>query len=55
MNQSNPQPIHDDLKLVAPWRIRLFPNHEWALILVLLIDFAIQCNRQQLLNGGECI
>ncbi len=34
---SNPQPARD-LKLAAPWRIRLFPNHEWALLLVLLIE-----------------
>jgi rhamnose transport system substrate-binding protein len=27
-----------DLELVAPWRIRLFPNHEWALLVVLLIE-----------------
>ncbi|MGH9880885.1 MAG: hypothetical protein ACRD6N_05565, partial [Pyrinomonadaceae bacterium] len=25
----------------APWRIRLFPNHEWALLLVLLFECAI--------------
>lgn len=27
-----------DLQLAAPWRARLFPNHEWALILVLLVE-----------------
>jgi len=37
VNQGNPQPVRD-LKLVAPWRVRLFPNHEWALLLVLLIE-----------------
>lgn len=26
------------MKLAAPWRVRLFPNHEWALLLVLLIE-----------------
>lgn len=37
MNQVNPQPRRD-LKLAAPWRVRLFPNHEWTLLLVLLIE-----------------
>ena len=37
MSEDIPQPGRD-LKLVAPWRVRLFPNHEWALILVLLIE-----------------
>jgi rhamnose transport system substrate-binding protein len=27
-----------DLQLVAPWRARLFPNHEWVLLLVLLFE-----------------
>lgn len=29
------------LQLVAPWRARLFPNHEWALLVVLLLECAI--------------
>jgi rhamnose transport system substrate-binding protein len=29
------------LKLTAPWPARLFPNHEWALLLVLLIECVI--------------
>src|SRR5436309_15571513 len=34
MNPANPQ-------LVPPWRKRLFPNHEWVLMLVLLFECAI--------------
>ena len=37
MIQGNLQPVRD-LQLAAPWRARLFPNHEWALLLVLLIE-----------------
>ena len=29
------------LKLTAPWHARLFPNHEWALLLVLVLECAI--------------
>jgi len=29
------------LKLTAPWHARLFPNHEWALLLVLILECAI--------------
>jgi rhamnose transport system permease protein len=31
----------DDLQLVAPWPTRLFPNHEWVLLLVLFLECAI--------------
>ncbi len=30
-----------ELKVVAPWRDRLFPNHEWVLLLVLFVECAI--------------
>jgi rhamnose transport system substrate-binding protein len=32
-----PQPLRE-LQLQAPWRVRLFPNHEWALLVVLAIE-----------------
>lgn len=41
MSRSIPQPTSGDLKLTQPWTARLFPNHEWALLLVLLIECAI--------------
>lgn len=34
-------PAATDLQLVAPLRARLFPNHEWVLLLVLLFECAI--------------
>ncbi|HJZ81213.1 MAG TPA: substrate-binding domain-containing protein [Pyrinomonadaceae bacterium] len=30
-----------DLKLAPPWHARIFPNHEWALLLVLVLECAI--------------
>ncbi len=30
-----------ELQVVAPWRARLFPNHEWVLLLVLLFECAV--------------
>ena len=30
-----------ELKVIAPWRDRLFPNHEWVLLLVLFFECAI--------------
>src|SRR3989441_3638496 len=33
-------PIHD-LQIEAPWRERLFPNNEWVLLLVILIEGVI--------------
>ena len=35
-NQTN-----SELQIVAPWRARLFPNHEWVLLLVLLFECAV--------------
>ena len=29
------------LKLTAPWHARVFPNHEWALVLVLILECAV--------------
>src|SRR4029078_11639016 len=29
------------LKLTAPWHARIFPNHEWVLLLVLVWDCSI--------------
>jgi rhamnose transport system substrate-binding protein len=36
-----PQPAITDLQIVAPLRARLFPNHEWVLLLVLLFECAV--------------
>ena len=41
MNSPTSQPATGDLQVVAPWRARLFPNHEWALLVVLLFELAI--------------
>ncbi|HZE70176.1 MAG TPA: substrate-binding domain-containing protein [Pyrinomonadaceae bacterium] len=41
MNPAIPQSAIRDLQLVAPWRERLFPNNEWVLIVVLLIECGI--------------
>ena len=41
MNPAIPQSAIGDLQLVAPWRERLFPNNEWVLIVVLLIECGI--------------
>lgn len=30
-----------ELQVVAPWRVRVFPNHEWVLLVVLLFECAI--------------
>ena len=30
-----------DLQVVAPWRARVFPNHEWVLLIVLLFECAV--------------
>ncbi len=35
------QPEARDLQLTAPWRERFFPNNEWVLILVIVIECAI--------------
>jgi rhamnose transport system substrate-binding protein len=41
MNPAIPQSAIRDPLLVAPWRERLFPNNEWVLIVVLLIECGI--------------
>jgi len=41
VNSPTSQPATGDLQVVAPWRARLFPNHEWALLVVLLFELAI--------------
>src|SRR5213080_4391416 len=37
----NPQSAIVNPQSVAPWRDRLFPNHEWVLMLVLLFECGI--------------
>src|SRR6266699_6312342 len=41
MNTATPQSAIRDLQIEAPWRERLFPNNEWVLLLVILIESAI--------------
>src|SRR6266566_4437553 len=41
MRPAIPQTAIRDLRLQAPWRERLFPNNEWVLLLVILIEGAI--------------
>src|SRR6266852_670072 len=41
MNPATPQSAIRDLQLEAPWRERLFPNNEWVLLLVILIEGSI--------------
>ncbi len=41
MNPANPQSEIRNPQLTAPWRDRLFPNHEWVLVLVLLFECGI--------------
>src|SRR2546426_1517478 len=41
MNPATPQSAVRDLQLDAPWRERLFPNNEWVLLLVILIEGSI--------------
>ena len=41
MTSTTPDSTFPDLQLVAPWRARLFPNHEWVLLLVLLFECLI--------------
>ena len=41
MNSTIPQSEIRDLQLTAPWRERLFPNNEWVLLLVLLVECCI--------------
>jgi len=41
VNSSIPRSQTRELKLTASWPARLFPNHEWALLLVLLFEILI--------------
>src|SRR2546421_648124 len=41
MNSEIAQPPIRDLQIEAPWSERLFPNNEWVLLLVILIEGAI--------------
>ncbi|HMH43460.1 MAG TPA: substrate-binding domain-containing protein [Pyrinomonadaceae bacterium] len=41
MNSASPQSEILELQLTPPWRERLFPNNEWVLLLVLVIECAI--------------
>ncbi|HWQ36484.1 MAG TPA: substrate-binding domain-containing protein [Blastocatellia bacterium] len=41
MKSANLQSEGSGLQLIAPWPTRLFPNNEWVLLLVLLIECAI--------------
>src|SRR6266550_2213415 len=41
MNPAIPQSAISNLHVVAPWRERFFPNNEWVLIVVLLIECGI--------------
>ncbi|HWP44649.1 MAG TPA: ABC transporter permease, partial [Blastocatellia bacterium] len=34
-------PVPAPVKIEAPWRERLFPNHEWVLLLVLVAECAV--------------
>jgi rhamnose transport system substrate-binding protein len=41
MNSTKPQAVSRKPQLTAPWRARWFPNHEWVLLLVLLLECGI--------------
>jgi rhamnose transport system permease protein len=41
MNPTAPQSDVRNLKLTAPWLERLFPNNEWVLVVVILVECAI--------------
>lgn len=41
MNQGVSPSASTELKVDAPWLARVFPNHEWALVVVLLFECAI--------------
>src|SRR2546425_8849593 len=41
MNPATPQSAIRDLELEAPWRERLFPNNEWLLLLVIVVECAV--------------
>src|SRR6201986_2771642 len=41
MSEALPQTEARTLKLTAPWRERAFPNNEWVLLVVILVEWAI--------------
>jgi rhamnose transport system substrate-binding protein len=41
VSSANPQSAIGNLKLEAPWRERLFPNNEWVLVVVLLLECGV--------------
>src|SRR6267378_7043971 len=41
MNPAMPQSAIPNLQMDAPWRERLFPNSEWVLLLVILVECAV--------------
>ena len=41
MNSTIPRAQTRDLKLIASWPARVFPNHEWVLLLVLFFEIVI--------------
>src|SRR6267378_8588512 len=41
MNPAIQQSAISKLRLTAPWRERLFPNNEWVLLVVLLVECAV--------------
>src|SRR6266851_1535150 len=41
MNRAIPETAISNLQLEAPWRERLFPNNEWALLLVIIVECAV--------------
>jgi rhamnose transport system permease protein len=41
MNPANPQPTPRNPQSIQSWRERVFPNHEWALLIVLLFECVV--------------
>src|SRR5229473_3295968 len=41
MTPANPESVIPNLQLDAPWRERLFPNNEWALLLVIFVECSV--------------
>src|SRR5438128_2933596 len=41
MNSAIPESAIPDLQLEAPWRERLFPNNEWVLLFVIVVECAV--------------
>ena len=56
MNSTIPRAQTRDLKLIASWPARVFPNHEWVLLLVLFFEIVVfSISGRQLFHGSECI